>query len=573
MVQISRQDYAQQYGPTVGDKIRLADTDLYIEIERDLITHGDEAVFGGGKTLRDGMGSDPEITNEHGALDLVITNATIVDAVLGVTKADIGIRDGKIVGIGKAGNPSTMSGVTPTMVIGAGTEALSGEGLIATAGGFDTHVHMVSPQQVYAAISNGVTTFVGGGTGPADGTRATTCTPGPWNIARMLQAAEGLPINWGVLGKGNSSDRAPLAEQIEAGACGLKDHEDWGCTPEVIRTSLDVADEYDIQISIHTDSLNESGYVENTIAAIDGRTIHTYHTEGCGGGHVPDIMKIAAYPNVLPSSTNPTRPFCADSVAEAFPMIMVTHHLNPNVPTDVAFAHSRVRPETMAGEDVLHDIGAISMYSSDSQAMGRCGENWVRLMQTADKMKKVSGPLPEDKAAGNDNYRVLRYVAKLTINPAITNGMSHLIGSLEVGKLADVVLWKPAFFGAKPFAVVKGGMINWFPMGDPNASIPTPEPVYYRPMFGAYGMAQPETCVTFVSQAAYNSGVASKLGLQRRIEPVRNTRTLTKRHMVRNDTMPDIAINPETYEVTVNGRVATAPAVDQLSLSQRYFFS
>lgn len=573
MVQISRQNYAQQYGPTVGDKLRLADTDLYVEIERDMTSYGDEAVFGGGKTLRDGMGIDPELTNAHGALDLVITNATIVDPVLGVVKADIGIRGGMIVGIGKAGNPSTMDGVTPTMTIGPGTEALAGENLIATAGGFDPHIHMICPQQAYAAISNGITTFVGGGTGPADGSRATTCTPGPWNIGRMLQAAEELPINWGVLGKGNSSSPEPLAEQIEAGACGLKDHEDWGCTPEVIRTSLDVADEYDIQICIHTDSLNETGYIENTIAAMDGRTIHTYHTEGCGGGHVPDIMKVASYNNVLPSSTNPTRPFSVNSVAEAFPMIMVTHHLNPNVPTDVAFAHSRVRAETMAGEDVLHDMGALSMYSSDAQAMGRCGENWVKLIQTADKMKRVTGPLPEDKKTGNDNFRVLRYVAKLTINPAITNGMSHLIGSLEVGKLADVVLWKPGFFGAKPFAVVKGGMINWFPMGDANASIPTVEPTYYRPQFGAYGMARPETCVSFVSQFAHDSGVASKLGLQRRVEPVKNTRTLTKKHMIRNSETPDIQINPETYEVTVNGKIATVPAVDKLALSQRYFFA
>ncbi len=573
MVQISRQEYANLYGPTVGDKIRLADTDLYIEIEKDLTTYGDETVFGSGKTLRDGMGSDPLLTRAHGGLDLVITNVVVVDAIQGVVKCDIGIRDGKIVGIGKAGNSNIMDGVTHGLNIGPSTEVIAGENLIATYGGFDPHIHMICPQLVWTALSNGITTFVGGGDGPTEGSRATTLTPGPWNIARMLQAVEGLPINWGLLAKGNSSGKEPLREQLEAGACGFKDHEDWACTPAVIRASLDVADEYDVQVAIHTDSMNETGFVENTIDAIDGRTIHTYHTEGAGGGHVPDIMRIAGFMNVLPSSTNPTRPYSINTVTEAFAMLMVTHHLNPRVPSDVAYAHSRIRGETMAAEDVLHDLGILSMYSSDSQAMGRVGENWVKLIQTADKMKKMTGPLPEDKASGNDNFRVLRYIAKLTINPAITNGMSYIIGSIEPGKLADIVLWDPRFFGAKPTHVIKGGFINWFPMGDPNSSIPTSQPIYYRPQYGAFGKALPATCITFMCKAAIEKGVPERLGLERTVMPVYNTRTLTKKDMVRNGEAPNIEINPQTYEVFEAGRRATVQPAKELALAQRYFFS
>lgn len=570
MARLSRKQYTELYGPTVGDRFRLADTELVCEIERDLLTYGDEVVFGGGKTIRDGMGQTPGFTNAQGALDLVITNVIVMDPVLGILKADIGIKDGRIAGIGKAGNPYLMDNVDPRLVVGPGTEVIAGEHLIATPAGIDSHIHMISPQQVFDALSNGITTFIGGGTGPADGTNATTCTPGPWNLARMLQAAEGLPINWGFLGKGNSSDPRPLIEQIEAGACGLKDHEDWGTTPAAIDCSLRVADEYDVQVAIHTDTLNESGFVEDSIAAIDGRTIHTYHTEGAGGGHAPDIIRLAGEPNALPSSTNPTRPYTVNTLDEHLDMLMVCHHLNPAVPEDVAFAESRIRAETIAAEDVLHDQGVISMYSSDSQAMGRVGESFAKIIQTADKMKRLKGKLPEDSDR-NDNFRVLRYLAKLTINPAITHGCGHVLGSLEVGKLADIVLWPIAFFGAKPKLVIKGGFINWAVMGDPNASIPTPEPVYYRPMFGSFGLALPSTCITFVSKAAAELGIKEKLGLQREVMPVYNCRSLKKSDMVRNSRTPRIEVDPETYEVRVDGELATVGPAERLALTQRYY--
>jgi urease subunit alpha len=515
------------------------------------------------------MAQSSRATRAGGALDVVITNAVVMDPVIGIVKADIGIRDGRIVAIGKAGNPDVMDGVTPGLVIGAGTEVIAGEGTVATPGGIDTHIHMISPQQVWAALSNGITTMVGGGTGPADGSNATSSTPGAWNIAQMLRAAEGLPVNWGLMGKGNASTPDPLREQIEAGACALKDHEDWGTTPAVIDCSLRVADEYDIQLAIHTDTLNEAGFVEDTIAAIGGRTIHTFHTEGAGGGHAPDIIRIAALPNVLPSSTNPTRPYTVNTLDEHLDMLMVAHHLNPSVPEDVAFAESRIRAETMAAEDVLHDLGVISMYSSDSQAMGRVGESFIRLFQTAHKMKQFKGPLEGDGA--NDNQRILRYLAKLTINPARTHGMAHVVGSLEPGKLADIVLWPIQYFGVKPKLVIKGGMIAWAVMGDPNASIPTPEPVLYRPMFGAFGGALAATCVTFTSQAAHESGIRERLGLQRMVEPVRNCRGIGKADMVRNDLMPEIKVDPETYVVTVDGVHATVPPADRLPMAQLYF--
>jgi urease subunit alpha len=568
-MKISRQQHAELFGPGAGDRFRLADTNLICEVEQDLTRSGDEAVFGGGKTIRDGMAQSSRATRAGGALDVVITNAVVMDPVIGIVKADIGIRDGRIVAIGKAGNPDVMDGVTPGLVIGAGTEVIAGEGTIATAGGIDTHIHMISPQQVWAALSNGITTMVGGGTGPADGSNATSSTPGAWNIAQMLRAAEGLPVNWGLMGKGNASTPDPLREQIEAGACALKDHEDWGTTPAVIDCSLRVADEYDIQLAIHTDTLNEAGFVEDTIAAIGGRTIHTFHTEGAGGGHAPDIIRIAALPNVLPSSTNPTRPYTVNTLDEHLDMLMVAHHLNPSVPEDVAFAESRIRAETMAAEDVLHDLGVISMYSSDSQAMGRVGESFIRLFQTAHKMKQFKGPLEGDGA--NDNQRILRYLAKLTINPARTHGMAHVVGSLEPGKLADIVLWPIQYFGVKPKLVIKGGMIAWAVMGDPNASIPTPEPVLYRPMFGAFGGALAATCVTFTSQAAHESGIRERLGLQRMVEPVRNCRGIGKADMVRNDLMPEIKVDPETYVVTVDGVHATVPPADRLPMAQLYF--
>jgi urease subunit alpha len=572
MSKISRKQYADLFGPTVGDKIRLGDTELYVEIENDLRIYGDEAVYGGGKTLRDGMGIDNRLTSAAGALDLVITNATVIDPILGVIKADVGIKDGRIVGVGKAGNPNTMEGVTPGLNVGPATDAISAEHLILTPGGIDSHIHYICPQQVETALSNGITTFWGGGIGPSDGTNGTTITSGPWNLEMMLRAVENMPLNFGFLGKGNSTGKGPLVEQVLAGATGFKCHEDWGTTPAVIRSALEVADEYDVQVSIHTDTLNESGYVEDTIAAIDGRTIHTFHSEGAGGGHAPDIIKIVGEPNVLPSSTNPTLPYGVNSVAELFDMIMVCHNLNPRIPSDVAFSESRVRAETIAAESVLHDMGLISIITSDAQAMGRVGENWLRAMQTADAMKKARGKLPED-APGHDNFRVLRYVAKITINPAIAQGVGHVIGSIAPGKLADLVLWERPFFGAKPKMVIKGGFINWANMGDPNASLPTTQPMMYRPMFGALGTAVQATCVTFVSRAAHECGIAEKLGLRRRVMPVYGTRTLTKGHLVRNDTLARIDVDPQTFAVKVNGVHATVPASKSIALNQLLFFS
>ena len=568
-MRISRSRYASLYGPTTGDRFRLADTNLLLEIERDVSVPGEEAVFGGGKTIRDGMAQSPGVTSAAGALDLVITSVVVLDPVIGVVKGDLGVRGGRIVGVGKAGNPDAMEGVSPELVIGAATEVISGEGLIATPGGVDGHVHMISPQQVWAALSGGITTMIGGGTGPADGTNATTATPGPWNIAQMLRAAEALPVNWGLLGKGNASRPDPLREQLEAGAMGLKLHEDWGTTAATIDCSLRVADEHDVQVAIHTDTMNEAGFVEDTIAAIAGRTIHTFHTEGAGGGHAPDIIRVAGEPNVLPSSTNPTRPYTVNTLAEHLDMLMVCHHLNPSVPEDVAFAESRIRAETMAAEDVLHDLGVLSMYSSDSQAMGRVGETFIRLFQTAHKMKHFSGPLAGD--GNNDNQRILRYLAKLTINPAIANGIADTVGSLEPGKLADIVLWPIEYFGVKPKLIVKGGMIAWALMGDPNASIPTPEPVMYRPMFGAFPDPIAHTCVTFVSGAAHDAQIAERLGLRRIVRPVRGCRQLGKKDMVRNDSTPKIEVDPETYEVRVDGEIATVPPAETLPMSQLYF--
>ncbi|MDE5876123.1 MAG: urease subunit alpha [Muribaculaceae bacterium] len=573
MATISRQENNMLFGPTVGDKIRLGNTDLYVEIEKDLrVYYGDEVVYGGGKTLRDGMGLDNTCTSSGGSLDLVITNVTILDPILGVVKGDVGIKDGKIVGVGKAGNPNIMKGVTPGLATGASTDAISGEHLILTAAGIDGHVHMVSPQQAYNCLSNGITTLIGGGIGPTDGTNGTTITSGPWNIHRMLQSIEGLPINIGLLGKGNNSSPMSLNEQIEAGACGFKLHEDWGTTPGAIRSCMKIADKYDVQVCIHTDTLNESGYVEDTIAAIDGRTIHTYHTEGAGGGHAPDLLKVASMMNVLPSSTNPTLPFGINSQAELFDMIMVCHNLNPHIPSDVAFAESRVRPETQAAENVFHDLGIISMVSSDSQAMGRVGESFMRTFQMASYMKSQRGKLMED-SDNNDNFRVLRYLAQITLNPAITYGISDVLGSIAPGKMADLVLWEPAFFGTKPKLVIKGGMINWANMGDPNASLPTPQPKIMRPMYGAYGQLLAKTRMSFVSQASYDLGIKEKLGLQSIIYPVRNTRQLTKADMVRNTATPHIEVNPETFDVTVDGYPCTVAPAKVLPLAQLYWFS
>jgi len=572
MAKISRQQYSDLYGPTTGDKIRLGDTDLYIEIEKDLRVYGEEAVYGGGKTLRDGMGYDNELTSAGGAPDLVITNVTIVDGVTGIIKADVGIKNGRICGIGKAGNPAIMSGVTAGLALGPGTDAISGEHLILTAGGIDAHVHYISPQQAQAALSNGITTVFGGGIGPSDGTNGTTITPGTWNIEMMLRSFDGWPVNAGLLGKGNCTGIAPLEEQIRAGAAGLKIHEDWGTTPAAIRSALSVADAYDVQVCIHTDTLNESGFVENTIAAFEGRTIHTYHTEGAGGGHAPDIIRVAGQSNVIPSSTNPTLPYGINSQAELFDMTMICHNLSPKIPTDVAFAESRVRAETIAAENVLHDMGAISIMSSDSQAMGRIGENWMRTIQTAHLMKTRTGAYEGD-TSGNDNERVLRFVSKVTINPAIAQGVSHVIGSVEVGKMADLVLWEPAFFGAKPKLIIKGGMISWALMGDPNASLPTPQPVMYRPMFGAQGSALQKTRVTFTSHAAIEDGIVGRYELRSNVVPVYGTRTITKSSMVRNSALPDIRVNPETFAVTVNGKHATVEPAKSLPLAQLHFFS
>ncbi len=565
---ISRAAYAGMYGPTVGDRVRLADTDIVIEVERDLTTYGEEVKFGGGKVIRDGMGQS-QATRANGAMDTVITNALILDAVTGILKADVGLKDGKIAAIGKAGNPDTQPGVT--IIIGPGTEIIAGEGRILTAGGIDPHIHFICPQQIEEALASGVTSMFGGGTGPAHGTLATTCTPGPWHIARMLQAAEAFPMNLGFLGKGNAALPAALEEQIRAGACGLKLHEDWGTTPKAIDTCLSVADAMDIQVAIHTDTLNESGFVEETIKAIKGRVLQAFHTEGAGGGHAPDILRLVGEAGILPSSTNPTMPYTVNTVDEHLDMLMVCHHLDPRIAEDVAFAESRIRKETIAAEDILHDIGAISMMSSDSQAMGRVGEVIIRTWQTAHKMKVQRGRLPEE-TGDNDNRRALRYIAKYTINPAISQGVADHVGSIEVGKLADLVLWSPAFFGVKPEMVLKCGAIAMSLMGDPNASIPTPQPVHYRPMFGAFAGAKRATSVTFVSQAAIEEGIAGRFGLSRPLAAVRNCRGgIGKRSMLHNDALPRIEVDAETYEVRADGVLLVCEPAKVLPMAQRYF--
>ena len=565
-LEIPRSRYVELFGPTTGDKVRLADTDLIMEIEKDLIKHGDELVFGGGKSARDSLGQASGVLREDSA-DLVITNAMILDPVLGIIKADIGIRDGKILAIGNAGNPDVMDDID--IVVSSNTEIISGEHTICTPGTIDSHIHFISPQQAIDAICNGTTTMIGGGTGPADGTNATTCTPGEWNIHRMIEAAEEFPMNFGFLCKGNDAKEDALREQVKAGACGLKLHEDWGTTPSTINSALNVADETDTQVAIHTDTLNECGYVDDTIAAIAGRTIHTYHTEGAGGGHAPDIMKVAGESNILPSSTNPTRPFTTNTLEEHLDMMMVCHHLNPSVPEDISFAESRIRAETIAAEDVLHDIGAISMMSSDSQAMGRVGEVTTRNWQTADKMKKMKGNLTEDDN-GNDNYRLKRYISKITINPAITHGISEYVGSLQPGQMADIVVWTPQFFGIKPKLIIKGGFIAYALLGDPNASIPTTEPVYYRPMFGALGKTKKSTSVTFTSQIALDNGLEAKLKVEKTLLPVKNCRNIGKKDMVYNDKTPKIEIDPETYEVKVDGEIATVDPAKEISLARLY---
>lgn len=563
-VKMDKRAYAEMFGPTVGDKVRLADTELWVEVEKDFTIYGEEVKFGGGKVIRDGMGQGQGLAVE--VADTVITNALIIDH-WGIVKADIGIKGGYIAAIGKAGNPDIQPGVT--IAIGAGTEVIAGEGMIITAGGIDTHIHFICPQQIEEALMSGVTTMIGGGTGPATGTFATTCTPGPWHIHRMLQSADAFPMNLGFLGKGNASLPEPLREQVRAGVIGLKLHEDWGTTPAAIDNCLSVADEMDIQVAIHSDTLNESGFVETTIGAFKGRTIHTFHTEGAGGGHAPDIIKAASHPNVLPSSTNPTRPFTVNTIDEHLDMLMVCHHLDPAIAEDIAFAESRIRRETIAAEDIFHDLGAFSMMSSDSQAMGRVGEVIIRTWQTAHKMKIQRGPLAED-APGNDNFRIKRYIAKYTINPAITHGVSHVVGSVEVGKLADLVVWKPAFFGVKPFTIIKGGMIAAAAMGDPNASIPTPQPVHYRPMFGAYGGGL-KTAVTFISQAGLNNPEIHALGLQKPLVAVKGTRDVKKSDMVHNTWMPKIEVDPETYEVLADGMPLICEPAEVLPMAQRYF--
>ena len=575
-LRLSRRQYAEMFGPTVGDRVRLADTELFIQVERDLVTeaggYGNEIKFGGGKVIRDGMGQSPTATDAE-SLDLVITNALILDAVQGVIKADIGVKRGRIVGIGHAGNPGIQSGITAGMTVGAATEVIAGEGCIVTAGGVDTHIHFICPQQIEHALASGVTTMIGGGTGPAHGTYATTCTPGKWNLHRMLEAADEYPMNLGFLGKGNCSTAEPLREQVLAGAMGLKLHEDWGTTPAAIDCCLGVADELDVQVAIHTDTLNESGFVETTLAAFKGRTIHTFHSEGAGGGHAPDIIRVCGEANVLPSSTNPTRPFTVNTIDEHLDMLMVCHHLDSKIPEDVAFAESRIRPETIAAEDRLHDLGAISMMSSDSQAMGRVGEVILRTWQTAHKMKTQFGalacPAPEHAAA--DNFRALRYVAKYTLNPAIAHGLAHEVGSIEVGKLADLVVWKPAFFGVKPEVILKGGLIACANMGDPNASIPTPQPTIYRPQFAAHGRAKFATSVTFVSEAALHSSALDHLHLAKRLSAVKNTRQIGKRHMVWNDALPKIEVDPETYTVKADGQELRCEPASVLPMAQRYF--
>ena len=565
-VRMKRAIYADMFGPTTGDRVRLADTDLIIEVEKDFTTYGEEVKFGGGKVIRDGMGQS-QITNRQGAADTVITNALILDH-WGIVKADVGLKDGNIAAIGKAGNPDIQPNIT--IVIGPGTEIIAGEGKILTAGGFDTHIHFICPQQVDDALMSGVTSMLGGGTGPAHGTFATTCTPGPWHIARMIQAADAFPVNLGFAGKGNASRPAALEEMIKGGACALKLHEDWGTTPAAIDCCLAVADDYDVQVMIHTDTLNESGFVEDTIKAFKGRTIHALHTEGAGGGHAPDIIKIAGLKNVLPSSTNPTRPFTRNTIDEHLDMLMVCHHLNPHIAEDLAFAESRIRKETIAAEDILHDIGALSMMSSDSQAMGRVGEVIIRTWQTADKMKKQRGRLREEKG-DNDNVRAKRYVAKYTINPAVAHGVSKLIGSVEKGKLADLVMWAPAFFGVKPELIIKGGSIVAAPMGDPNASIPTPQPVHYRPMFAAFGRSRTASSVVFASKAAVTAGIGKKLGIQKELVAVQGTRKISKKNMIHNSATPEITVDPETYEVTADGELLTCEPAQVLPMAQRYF--
>ena len=565
---MDRRHYADVYGPTTGDRVRLGDTALVAEVERDFTTYGDECKFGGGKVLRDGMGQAAGVPAGE-VLDLVVTNALVLDHT-GIYKADVGVKGGLIAAIGKAGNPDVMAGVTPGMVVGPGTECIAGEGLLLTAGGFDSHIHFISPQQAFEAIASGVTTFVGGGTGPATGTNATTCTPGAWNLGRMLQATDALPLNVGLLGKGNAARPEGLHEQIRAGAVGLKLHEDWGTTPAAIRTCLDVADQYDVQVAIHTDTLNESGCVEHSIAAFQGRTIHTFHTEGAGGGHAPDILKVCGEANVLPSSTNPTRPLTVNTLDEHLDMLVVCHHLDPAVPEDLAFAESRIRGETIAAEDVLHDMGALSMMSSDSQAMGRVGEVITRTWQTAHRMRRQRGRLAEEEGE-NDNFRIRRYLAKYTINPAVAHGMSHLVGSVEVGKLADLVLWRPALFGAKPELVLKGGLIAWAQMGDANASIPTPQPVVMRPMFGAFGGAVGATAIAFVSAAALAAGAIEPYRLAKRVEAVRDCRRVGKRDMRLNDALPRLEVDPETYQVRADGVLLQSEPAERLPLAQRYF--
>lgn len=564
--EIDRAAYAAMFGPTTGDKVRLADTDLFIEVEDDRTTYGEEVKFGGGKVIRDGMGQS-QVTRQDGAVDTVITNALILDH-WGIIKADIGIKDGKISGIGKAGNPDVQPGVD--IIVGPGTEAIAGEGRILTAGGLDVHIHFICPQQIEDALMSGVTTMMGGGTGPAEGTNATTCTPGPWHIGRMLKAAEGLPMNLGFFGKGNATLPGALEEQIAGGACGLKLHEDWGTTPAAIDNCLSVAEETDVAVTIHTDTLNESGFVENTIRALKGRNIHAFHTEGAGGGHAPDIIKVCGETNVLPSSTNPTRPFTVNTVDEHLDMLMVCHHLDANIPEDVAFAESRIRRETIAAEDVLHDMGAFSIIASDSQAMGRVGEVVIRTWQTADKMRKQRGRLPEETGE-NDNFRAKRYIAKYTINPALAHGVSDYVGSVEVGKYADLVLWKPMFFGVKPDIVLKCGTIAAAAMGDPNASIPTPQPVHYRPMFGGFGKSLAASRLSFVSQLACERDVADALGLQSSVLAVKGIREIGKKHMILNDMTPDMEVDPETYEVRANGELLTCEPADELPMAQRYF--
>ena len=566
-MKMTRAAYADMFGPTTGDKVRLADTDLIVEVEKDLTTYGEEVKFGGGKVIRDGMGQS-QISRAEGAVDTVITNALIIDHT-GIVKADVGLRDGRIAAIGKAGNPDIQPGVD--IIIGPGTEAIAGEGKILTAGGIDSHIHFICPQQIEEALNSGITMMIGGGTGPATGTAATTCTPGPWHLARMIEAADAFPMNLAFAGKGNASQPKALVEMIQGGASCLKLHEDWGTTPAAIDCALSVADDHDVQVMIHTDTLNESGFVEDTIAAFKGRTIHAFHTEGAGGGHAPDIIKVAGLKNVLPSSTNPTRPFTVNTLEEHLDMLMVCHHLDANIPEDIAFAESRIRRETIAAEDILHDLGALSMISSDSQAMGRVGEVLIRTWQTAHKMKVQRGQLKED-APGNDNFRVKRYIAKYTINPAIAQGVAHELGSLEVGKRADLVLWSPAFFGVKPDLVILGGTIAAAPMGDPNASIPTPQPVHYRPMFGSFGRAIASSAVTFVSQAAVNGFLPQRLGVQKKLMPVKNTRgRISKASMVLNDATPNIEVDAETYEVRADGELLTCEPAKSLPMTQRYF--